>query len=219
MNLILDTYTHKYETILKQRPSLKMYDLKKRSVEKDIKIAKSNYYPSLNLSANVGSGYSNLRYDYINEPNTQQLIKGGKMSFSDQYSLNLSKSWGLSLNIPIFSKFQNKTAVSNARIQLKDIEIQQQIEHNRLYKQLQQAYTNALVSIKKYEVQQKTVISLKEAFHYAQERYELGMLSNFEYNEALSSLTNAQSNMLQAKYEYLFRMKILEFYGGKPLKF
>ncbi len=213
------TYTDKYETLIAQRPSFKSYTLKKESARKNIKIAKSNYYPTLSLNANISSGYSNLRYNYKNDPTTQQLVKLGKMSFVDQYNLNLSKSWGVNLNIPFFNKFQTKTAVNNAKIQLRDIEIQQEIEHDRLYKELQQAYTNALASIKKYEAQKKTVISLEETFHYAQEKYELGLLSNFDYNEALRNLTTAKSNMLQAKYEYLFRTKILEFYSGKPLEF
>ncbi len=218
-HLVLLNYAEKYDAILVQRPALKVLDYRLKSAEKSLKIAKSGYYPSLNFSANIGSGFSNLRYDYKLDDLTKELVKVGRMSFADQYDLNLSKSWGLSLNIPIFSKFQNRTAVRNASLQLKDLEIQQQIERNRLYKELQQAYTNAVGAVKKYEAQRKTVKALEETFRYAEEKYQLGLLSNFDYNESLSNLTSARSNMLQAKYEYFFRTKILEFYSGKPMEF
>lgn len=213
-------YADKYAPIIAQRPSIKALDYRIESAEKSIAIAKSGYYPTLGLNANIGSGYSSLQYNYEKNPNKpNQLLKAEKMSFFDQYELNLSKSWGVSLSIPIFNKFQTRTSVRNASLQLADIQLQQQIERNRLYKELQQAYTNALAAVKKYEAQRKALASLKETFRYVEEKYQLGMLSNFDYNESLNNLTVARSEMLQAKYEYLFRTKILEFYGGIPLQF
>lgn len=211
-------YSDKYSEIIAQRPSMKSFDYQLKSAEKNIAIVKSNYYPTVGLNASIGSGYSNLRYDYKTDPaNPGQLIRGDVMSFADQYELNFSKSWGVSVNIPIFNKFQTRTAVRNAVLQMEDVQIQQQIEKNRLYKELQQAYTNALAAVKKYEAQRKAVASLEETFRYVEEKYQLGMLSNFDYNESLNNLTTAHSNMLQAKYEYIFRTKILEFYSGTPL--
>lgn len=218
-NASLLNYSGKYANIIAERPSMKAYDYRIESAEKSINIAKSGYYPSLGLSANIGSGYSNLRYNYVRDAETGQLVKSDKMSFADQYELNLSKSWGLNLSIPIFNKFQTRTAVKNARLQLEDIQLQQEVERNRLYKELQQAYTNALAAVKKYDAQNKTVKALEETFRYTEEKYQLGKLSNFDYNESLNNLTTARSNMVQAKYEYLFRTKILEFYSGIPLQF
>lgn len=213
-------YANLYETIIAERPSMKALDYRLKSAEKDIDIAKAGYYPNLGLNANIGSGYSNLRYNYKKDANNpSQLVENGKMSFLDQYELNLSKSWSLSLSIPIFNKFQTRTAVKNAKLQLQDVQIQKQVERNKLYKELQQAYTNALAAVKKYDAQSKTVKALKETFRYAEEKYQLGKLSNFDYNESLNNLTVARSNMLQAKYEYIFRTKILEFYSGLPLQF
>lgn len=218
-NASLLNYSDQYTSIITQRPSMKAYDYRIESAEKSIDIAKSSYYPSLGLSANIGSGYSNLRYNYEKEPTTGQLVKTNKMSFFDQYELSLSKSWGVNLSIPIFNKFQTRTAVKNAKLQLEDMEIQKQVERNRLYKELQQAHTNAIAAVKKYEAQRKALASLQETFRYMEEKYQLGMISNFDYNESLNNLTTARSNMLQAKYEYIFRTKILEFYRGIPLQF
>ncbi len=213
-------YTERYGDIIAQRPEMKAFDYKIKSAQKGIAIAKSAYYPSLGLNANINSGYSNQRFDYKVDPNNPtNLSKNGVKSFFDQYEENLSKSWGLSLSIPIFSKFQTRTSVRNATLQLEDIKIQQQQEHNRLYKELQQAYTNALAAVKKYEAQRKAVAALEETFRYSEEKYQLGMLSNFDYNEALNNMTVARSQMLQAKYEYLFRTKILDYYNGLPLQF
>lgn len=218
-DLALLNYSNQYKDIIAQRPSMKAFDYRIESAEKSIDIAKAGYYPTVGLSANIGSGYSNLRYNYKQDATTGQLTKNGKMSFADQYELNLSKSWGLNVSIPIFSKLQNKTAVRNANLQLEDIQIQKQVERNRLYKELQQAYTNATAAVKKYQAQHKTLAALEETFRYVEEKYQLGMISSFDYNESLSNLTTARSNMLQAKYEYLFRTKILEFYSGIPLQF
>lgn len=194
------------QTIL-ERPSIKAYDYRIASARKDIQIVKSGYYPSLSLSGNIGSGYSN------------QAMRGKKrISFSDQYELNLSKSWGLSLSIPIFNKFAVRTQVKNAVLQLKNMELQKREEENRIYKELQQARTNAIVALKKYQAQEKATKALEETFRYVEEKYQLELISNFDYNESLNNLTTANSEMIQAKYEYIFRTKILEYYNGKPLE-
>lgn len=213
-------YSNRFEEIIAERPEMKAYELRLKSAETDVKIAKAAYYPSLNFNASIGSGYSNRLFDYVVDPNNPSgLVKGDRMSFADQYENNLSKSWGLSLSIPIFSKMQNRTAVKNARLQMEDVQIQKQQEQNKIYKELQQAYTNATAAVKKYDAQQKSVAALEETYRYAEEKYKLGMLSYYDFNEALNSLSGARSAMLQAKYEYIFRTKILEYYSGLPLQF
>ncbi len=213
-SFLLGNYSEKLEGIVLKRPMLKVLEYRKKSAKKNLQIAKSGYYPSLNFSASIGSGFSNLRYEYSLDALTKELVKVGRMSFADQYNLNLSKSWGLSLSIPLFQNFQNKTATSNAALQLEDLQIQEQIEKNRLEKELQQAYANAIGAVKKYQATSKTVKAMEESFRYSEEKYQLGLLSNFDYNEALANLSSAKSAMLQAKYEYVFKTKILEFYAG-----
>lgn len=201
-----DNNTLNFTQTILERPSIKAYDYRIASAHKDIQIIRSGYYPSLNLSGNIGSGYSN-----------QAMRGNNRISFSDQYELNLSKSWGVSLSIPIFNKFAIRTQVKNAVLQLKNIELQKREEENHIYKELQQAQTNAIVALKKYQAQEKATKALKETFRYVEEKYQLELISNFDYNEALNNLTNANSEMIQAKYEYIFRTKILEYYNGKPL--
>ena len=85
-------------------------------------------------------------------------------------------------------------------------------------KDIEQAYTNALAALKRYNANEKAVTSMTEAFRYTEEKFNVGMVNSVEYNQSKNNLTEAKSNLLQAKYEYIFRTKILDFYAGKPIK-
>jgi len=87
-----------------------------------------------------------------------------------------------------------------------------------LRKDIELAYTNALAAYKRYIANQKAVVSSTEAFRYTEEKFNVGMINSVEYNQTKSNLTTAQSDLLQAKYEYIFRTKILDFYNGQPIK-
>ena len=142
---------------------------------------------------------------------------GNKISFGDQVKSNERYGFGFTLNIPIFNRFQAKTNVSNSQIQLENSELQLQNTKNLLRKDIEQAYTNALASFKRYVANQKTVVSSQEAFRYTEEKFNVGMINSVEYNQSKNNLSKAQSDLLQAKYEYIFRTKILDFYNGQPI--
>jgi len=108
--------------------------------------------------------------------------------------------------------------VSNAQIQLENSELQLQNTKNLLRKEIEQAYTNALAAFKRYVANQKTVIASKEAFRYTEEKFNVGMINSVEYNQSKNNLSKTQSDLLQAKYEYIFRTKILDFYNGIPIQ-
>ena len=125
---------------------------------------------------------------------------------------------GFTLNIPIFNKFQIKNGISNAQLQITDYEYQLQTAHNLLRKDIEQAYTNALAALNRYISSEKAVKSTEEAFRYTEEKFSVGMVNSVEYNQSKNYLTVAQSELLQAKYEYIFRAKILDFYNGIPIE-
>ncbi len=210
-------YESKFESIIAERPSFKLQDLRIASAAKQLDIAKADYYPSLSFNANIGSGYSNLRYDMIPNPSGMGFIKDGVMSFGDQYRVNLSKSFGFSLSIPIFSKFRVRTNVQNANIRYEDAKLQKALSYNNLYKQLQTAYTKAVAAVNNYRAEKQSVASFEEAFKYAKTNYELGKINSYDYNQAQSNLIQARSALIRAKFEYVFRTKILEYYSGKEL--
>ena len=99
-----------------------------------------------------------------------------------------------------------------------DYEFRLQNTKNVLRKDIETAYTNAFAALKKYISTEKAVASMEEAFRYTEEKFNVGMVNSVEYNQSKNNLTNAQSNLLQARYDYIFRTKILDFYNGIPIK-
>ena len=138
--------------------------------------------------------------------------------FKDQLKANGRYGFGFSLNIPIFNQFQVKTGISNAKIQVENKELELQSAKNALRKEIEQAYTNASAAFKRYIANQKAVVSTQEAFRYTEEKFNVGMINSVEYNQSKNNLSKAQSDLLQAKYEYIFKTKILDFYNGKTIE-
>jgi outer membrane protein len=194
-------------------PAVKGAEYKLESARKQLLISKGNLLPSLSFGANYFNLYNN-QYSYAEPP----YGTGEKIQFGDQLKNNQRYGFGINLNIPIFNHYQAKTGVSNAQIQLENTELQLQNTKNLLRKDIEQAYTNALAAFKRYVANQKTVIASKEAFRYTEEKFNVGMINSVEYNQSKNNLTKTQSDLLQAKYEYIFRTKILDFYNGIPIQ-
>jgi outer membrane protein len=195
------------------RPAVKGAEFRLESARKQLLIAKGNLLPSLSLGGNYYNFYNN-KYEYPSSP----YGIGGKIPFEKQLKSNERYGFGVSLNIPIFNRYQAKTGVSNAQIQLENTELQLQNTKNMLRKEIEQAYTNALAAFKRYVANQKAVVSSTEAFRYTEEKFNVGMINSVEYNQSKNNLSKAQSDLLQAKYEYIFRTKILDFYNGQPIE-
>ena len=196
-----------FKNAVQIRPAVKGAEFKLESARKQLLIAKGNLMPSLTFGGNY--------YNFYN--NKYTTFQGAKIEFSDQLKSNERFGFGATLNIPIFNRYQAQTGVSNAQIQVENTELQLQSTKNLLRKDIEQAYTNALASFKRYVANQKAVVSSTEAFRYTEEKFNVGMINSVEYNQVKNNLTNAQSDLLQAKYEYIFRTKILDFYNGQPI--
>jgi outer membrane protein len=197
-----------FNNALNVRPEIQAAQLRVKSAEKDLEIAKGNQYPSLSFNANYYNLYNNKYTDRT----------GKDIAFSDQLKNNGRSSLGLTLAIPIFNRFQVKYGISNATLQISDYQYRLQTASNTLRKEIEQAYTNALASLNRYISSEKAVESMEEAFRYVEEKFNVGMVNSVEYNLQKNQLTSAQSQLLQAKYEYIFRTKILDFYNGIPIE-
>jgi len=197
-----------FNNALNVRPEIQAAQLRVKSAEKDLEIAKGNYYPSLTFNANYYNLYNNKYTD----------INGEDIAFADQLKNNGRSSLGLTLGIPIFNRFQVKNGVSNAELQVQDFQYRLQTSSNTLRKEIEQAYTNALAALNRYMSTEKAVESMQEAFRYVEEKFNVGMVNSVDYNLQKNQLTAAQSQLLQAKYEYIFRTKILDFYNGIPIE-
>jgi outer membrane protein len=190
------------------RPAVKSAEYKLESSRNQLLIAKGNRLPSLSLNGNYYNFYNNKYMDY----------QGNKIALSDQLKSNERYGFGVTLSIPIFNHYQARNGVSNSQIQLENNELALQNTKNLLRKDIEQAYTNALAAFKRYVANQKTVVSSQEAFRYTEEKFNVGMINSVEYNQSKNNLLTAKSDLLQAKYEYIFRTKILDFYNGRAIE-
>ena len=197
-----------FKNAMNVRPEIKAAQLRVESARRQLDIAKGSRLPILNFGASYYNLYNNKYAD----------IYDTEISFSDQLSNNQRYSMGFSLDIPIFNKSQVKNGISNAALKIQDFEYQLQTSRNLLRKDIEQAYTNALAALNKFISSEKAVKSTKEAFRYTEEKFNVGMINSVEYNQSKNYLTVAQSELLQAKYEYIFRTKILDFYNGVPIE-
>ncbi len=137
--------------------------------------------------------------------------------FADQMKDNLSTTLSLGLRIPIFNGWMASTNISNAKLSVMNSQLALETQRNNLYKQIQQSYADAVAARKKYLATQQALVSMEESFMYTEQKFEVGLVNTVDYNAAKNRLTQTQSDLLQAKYDYIFKMKILDFYRGISL--
>jgi outer membrane protein len=224
-----------YEESLKTQPSIKRGEYAILSAEKNLAANRGRVSPSLTFNASMGTGTSGLAKDvlgvnyssYISgvtnkgdtvySPQPQAITR--KTPFNEQFKNNVNKSLGFTLNIPLFNGLQTHTAVKNAKLNALNARFAQDINKQNLYKNIAQAYANANAALKKYTATKLSVEAANESFKYAQQKFNAGVISAFDFNSAKNRLFAAESNLLQAKYDYIFKLKVLDYYQGKPLGF
>ncbi len=201
------------------KPVIKEKEYKVASAQKALKVAKADYMPNLNLVFEWGTGYL-YRYSAkdIIDPATNQLIRANE-TFSNQLKNNDYMLIGLKLSIPIFNRYQIRNKVRTAKLNILDSQLMLEDTKKTLYKEIQTAHKNAITSHEKYIASNDAVKFTSESFKQAQIRYELTKLTPFEYNEIKTRFLQSQSEQIQAKYDYVLRVKILDFYNGIPIKF
>lgn len=195
-----------YDHAVTFKPQIREQEYLLQSQEKNLLIARAGYYPKLNLSA----GYYNSYYHSFGEDAINR-------NFSEQWKNNARKYIGLSLSIPIFNRFQTRNNVRNAKVAIINRQLIMDNTKKNLYKEIQQAYYNAAASQDKLIASGKSVEANEEAFKYAEERYNAGKSTAYEFNEAKTKLAQSLSEQAQAKYTFIFRAKILDFYNGTPI--
>ena len=193
-----------YAQAMMNKPAIKAAQYRLQGAEKSIKIAQSGYYPQLSFGAGIGTNYYHLS-GIENAP------------FSTQWDQNMNKYLQFSLSIPIFNRFQTRNRVKSARIQHTALSWQLEESKKALYKEIQQAYYNALAAESKYKSSQSASESAEASFRLMSEKYANGKASATEYNEMRTAWMKALSDGVQAKYEFVYRSKILDFYKGVPL--
>lgn len=206
-----------YEVAVGTRPEVKSSQYKLMASEYDLKIAQGGRSPRLSMSNSFSTGYSDIRKKMLGvDPATLQPIYGN-YSFADQFNDNINYGIGFSLNIPILNGWQVNKNISNSRLAILNSEYALEGTKKTLYKNIQKAYTDAVAAMKKYNASLKAVASTQESFRYTEQKFNVGMVTPVDYNAAKTQLLNAQSDMSQSKYEFIFKTKVLDFYKGIPL--
>jgi len=190
-----------YTIAEKNRPEIKSSELKLRASEYSLKMAKGGRSPVLALNYSVTSQYTSSSSD----------------NFSTQFKTYRNEGAGLTLNIPILNGWQVNKNISNSKLNVETSQYNLEGTQKQLYKNIQQAYTDAVAALKKYNVSLKAIASTEESFRYTEQKFNVGMVTSVDYNASKTQLLKSQSDMAQAKYEFIFKTKVLDFYKGLPL--
>lgn len=197
-----------------QLPQVEAADLSIEMADRDISIAKAALYPSLNLAAGYGSSFSDGR----TKPNLNNPTTYVRYPFKEQMRDNASYYISLSLEIPIFNSLSARNNVQTYRTAKRRAEYDYMIMQKELANEIRQAYIDASGAYEQYNAARKNVATAEEAFRIVEEKFNRGAASPVDYNVALYNMTNSRSQLAQAKYRFVFRTKILDFYKGIPIE-
>lgn len=200
------------------RPEVKSSQYSLTASEYALKTAKGGRSPRLSMNYSYNTAYVSTTQEILGyDLNTQQPIYGATVPLSKQINDNKNYGLGFTLAIPILNGWQVNKNISNSKLGIESSRYTLEGSRKQLYKNIQQAYTDATAALKKYNASLRAVTSSEEAFRYTQQKFDVGMVTPVDYNVAKTQLLTAQSDMSQAKYDYIFKTKVLDFYKGLPL--
>ncbi|MCF6214206.1 MAG: TolC family protein [Flavobacteriaceae bacterium] len=205
-----------YTKSLNLRPEIKSAQLRIKNAKLGIDVAKADYLPSVNMNVGFNTFYNHnqgKKDDFIN-PITGDLVSNG---FFTQLDNNFGQSVNLSLRIPIFSGFRTNTNVAKAKINFLLSQNNLTNEKLRLRESIERAFTDAKSSLKSFEAARKSFAAQTESFRFAKERFEAGQSTSFDFNQVKNRLVDVQAALYRAKFNFIFKTKLLEFYYGIPV--
>lgn len=215
-NIMAQTPTSIYEKAKESRTELKIAKTNLEIAEKNVAIAKGAFQPTLQ-----GFYSFNSRVSYADVPafDSSGNIIGTKSPspFFTQFSDNKGQSFGAQLSIPIFNGFSSKNNLERTKVNLEKSKIALEQKDLDLQRNVYTAFTDAKGALNAHESSIVALEARQEAYNYAKEKYAVGLMNSFDFNQSQTLLTNAQSEVLRTKYDYIFKIKILEFYFGIPI--
>ena len=182
-------------------PQVKSVRLSRDNSNLQLAIAKGRSYPTVSFTAAYGSYFSDSR----------------DVAFMTQFNENRNPSLSFGLSIPVFNSWRTNTAIRNARIEVKKSDINVKSQEQLLYKEIQQAANDAHSFFARFKATEDNVKAMQESFRYVQQKFDVGTLNATDYTVAKANLFKSQSDFYQAKYQYIFQLKILDFYKGNPI--
>ena len=234
-----------YRASLDVLPEIKSLDLSMKSADYDLKISRSGRYPSISASTSFSTNYSSFAdrqrnfYDgfesktipigfLTNDPSqtvssitSVPVISGSDNNFTlfEQWQDYLSKRLTLTISIPLFNGFQVSSNIQRSKVNKRLTELNILESKNQLRQSIETAFNDAVAASKTFIASKKQVEALEESFRVIKTQYNLGVVNFTEYQVSNNTLVNAKSDMLRSKYDYIVKLKILDFYEGKPLTF
>jgi outer membrane protein len=219
-----------YNSAVEIQPAVKAAEKRRQSQEQAVAVARSGYVPTLSLIGQVGSNFSDQipnitgsqmqvfpigvvqsTGDIVNS--VQQVpISDGVKPFTDQFTDNINELVGLSLQVPIFNRMQVKNNVQNAQVNQEIARLNLEQEKNSLRQTIFQAHADAKAALRQYQAAAQAEEANQKAFDYAKQRFEVGAINQVDFENAKNSLAQAQSQKAQARFDYIFKIKVLEFY-------
>jgi outer membrane protein len=226
-----------YQTALQQFALVKNVEYSRQSAAMGVKVAKGRLYPTLSLGASINTNYSNAAESSVFLNNTYQasndyvIVNGAqtpvikqvsnysynKISYKDQLNNNRFSALGLNLRIPIFNSLQQRNRVRLAKITLKNSEVVEQTTKTQLQQNVEQAHLNMVTASEKYKKLLDQVEAFKESFRAAEISFNAGVGNSIDYLIVKNRMDQATINQIIAKYEYVLRTKILDYYKGVKL--
>ena len=198
-----------YASARSNEPSLQAADLRLQSAHINEKIAKGGLLPSVNAFGGISSNYAKLLNPPIGAPD--------QAAYGTQIEDNLSYNVGLSMSVPIYSNFENRINMQRSKLNYLNTENTNAALENQLMNTVQQAMADAKAAKRRFDAGEKSVAAQELALNNASASYQAGAINSFEYVTTQNNAAQAKVNALIAKYEYVFAMKVLDFYMGKPL--
>ncbi|MBS1730200.1 MAG: TolC family protein [Bacteroidetes bacterium] len=228
-----------YQLAMMNQPEQKAFALRIQGAETNIKINKSSMYPSLSGFYGLGSAYNNQAIRVIGSqminvpignvnvggtnydvyPNSPYVVNTyGKAPYFNQLNNNFNQNIGLTLSIPIFQNGNARMNYERSKLDLSNMQLQKLQADQTLKTNIYTAYANAVSSFEKYMVGTKQVEAAQKTYDFAQKRYEVGLLTTFELLTDQNNLLLAKLQQMTSHYDYIFKMKVLEYYKGEGLK-
>jgi len=228
-----------YQSALQNLPQQKVNELRLKAAQKGADAAKGNLYPSVSLSANLQTNYSNFQNqsrltgsvpftDTIgkvfgtNDPVVRTVAIPSYQFYSDAYGRqvrnNFGNGIGLNISVPIFNGGSARTNWQRAKLNIKTYELQTEQDNLTLKQDIYKAYTDVITSVEKFNAATKTVEATEKAFDFANKRYGIGLLSTIELLTTQTNLFSARLQRSLAQYDYVFKLKVLEFYKGRGIR-
>jgi outer membrane protein len=169
------------------------------------------------MNHSVSTGYSDVRRRILGiDPSTSDILYGD-YPFGEQLRDNRNWGLGFTLSIPILNGWQVNKNIANSKLGMENNRHILDAARKQLYKNIQQAYADASAALKKFAASSKAVASMEESFRYSEQKFAVGLVTPVDYNASKNQLLKARSDLVQAKYEYIFKTKVLDFYRGIPL--